>query len=76
MLPLEQLLGGALPEVIKALQSALDKGVKDAQSYLEKLTKKNDALSKYVKAYQNYCWPVTSIDDYKLAPFHILAIEG
>ena len=68
--------GGALPEVIKALLSVLDKGVKDAQSYLEKLTKKNDALSKYVKAYQNYCWPVTSIDDYKLAPFHILATEG
>ena len=23
-----------------------------------------------------YCWPVNSIDDYKLAPFHILATEG
>jgi protein phosphatase len=27
-------------------------------------------------AYQQYCWPVNSLDDYKLAPFHILASEG
>ncbi|MBI4903245.1 MAG: polynucleotide kinase-phosphatase [Acidobacteria bacterium] len=33
-------------------------------------------LMKYRKAYQRYCWPVTSIADYKLAPFHLLASEG
>ena len=31
---------------------------------------------KYRQAYQHYCWPVTSINDYKLAPFHILAHEN
>lgn len=31
---------------------------------------------KYVKAYKNYCWDVASIDDYRLAPFHILATES
>ena len=25
---------------------------------------------------RNYCWPVESIDDFKLAPFHILASEN
>ena len=30
----------------------------------------------YVEAYRHYCWPVTSLDDYKLAPFHLLATEG
>ncbi|MBV6480050.1 MAG: Bis(5'-nucleosyl)-tetraphosphatase, symmetrical [Ignavibacteria bacterium] len=68
--------GGALPEVEKALQLAFDRGIKDALPSLEKFAIKNNAISKYVKAYQNYCWTVDTIDDYKLAPFHILATEG
>lgn len=68
--------GGALHEVEKALQLAFDRGIKDAFPFLEKFAVKNNAISKYVKAYQNYCWTVDSIDDYKLAPFHILATEG
>lgn len=68
--------GGALPEVEKALQLAFDIGIKDALPSLEKFAVKNNAISKYVKAYQNHCWTVDSIDDYKLAPFHILATEG
>ena len=67
---------GALPEVEKALQLAFDRGIKDALPSLEKFVIKNNAISKYVKAYQNYCWTVNVIDDYKLAPFHILATEG
>ena len=31
---------------------------------------------RYVEAYRRYCWPVASIDDLKLAPFHLLASEG
>ena len=27
-------------------------------------------------AYRRYCWPVASIDDLRLAPFHLLAGEG
>ena len=30
----------------------------------------------YVEAYRRYCWPVNSVNDLKLAPFHILATEG
>jgi protein phosphatase len=30
----------------------------------------------YVQAYRQYCWPVDSLSDLKLAPFHILATEG
>lgn len=67
---------GALPEVEKALQSAFDRGIVDALPYLEKFSNKKYSISKYVKAYQNYCWKVNSIDDYRLAPFHILATEG
>jgi polynucleotide kinase-phosphatase len=68
--------GGSLPEVERALQLAVNRGIKDALPSLEKFTMKNSAISKYVRAYQNYCWTVDTIDDYKLAPFHILATEG
>jgi protein phosphatase len=29
-----------------------------------------------VDAYRRYCWPVKSLDDLRLAPFHLLASEG
>ena len=67
---------GALPEAEKSLQLAFDRGIKDAQNTLKKFAAKNLAISKYINAYQNYCWTVSTIDDYKLAPFHILATEG
>lgn len=67
--------GAALPEVNKALQSALARGI-DLGPVLEKFQQKEATISKYVQAYQNYCWPVHSLDDYKLAPFHVLATEG
>jgi protein phosphatase len=35
-----------------------------------------NAVEHYTRAYQQYCWPVSSLDDLKLAPFHILASEG
>jgi protein phosphatase len=30
----------------------------------------------FVDAYRHYCWPVSSVDDLRLAPFQILAGEG
>jgi protein phosphatase len=35
-----------------------------------------DRLRKYREAYRHYCWPVKSLADYRLAPFHLLASEG
>src|SRR5260221_11728878 len=34
-----------------------------------------DRFRKYREAYRHYCWPVTSLADYRLAPFHLLASE-
>ncbi len=34
------------------------------------------SITRFVAAYRQYCWPVSSIDDLKLAPFHLLATEG
>ena len=33
-------------------------------------------MIQFVAAYRQYCWPVQSLDDLKLAPFHLLATEG
>ena len=33
-------------------------------------------VDRYAEAYRRYCWPISSIDDYRVAPFHLLATEG
>ena len=33
-------------------------------------------VEKFISAYRRYCWAVHSLDDLKLAPFHLLASEG
>jgi protein phosphatase len=33
-------------------------------------------VGKFVATYRQYCWPVASLTDLKLAPFHLLASEG
>ena len=43
-----------------------------AETYRQRL----ELLRKYREAYRRYCWPVNSLADYKLAPFHLLASEG
>jgi protein phosphatase len=48
----------------------------DLQVLLGKFSQRQQSIDKYIKAYQQYCWSVQSIDDFKLAPFHILATEG
>jgi protein phosphatase len=35
-----------------------------------------DDARRFADAYRHYCWNVASIDDIRLAPFHILASEG
>ncbi len=37
---------------------------------------RQELISNYITAYQNYCWQVESIADLKLAPFHLLATEN
>jgi protein phosphatase len=33
-------------------------------------------IGAYQNAYRHYCWPVASVEDFRLAPFHLLATEG
>ncbi|MBT34175.1 MAG: polynucleotide kinase-phosphatase [Thalassobius sp.] len=65
-----------LPAVNKALEAAKNRGIKDIDAVMQKFTGKEGMMAKYVKAYRQYCWPVKTLLDFKLAPFHILATEG
>ncbi|MCR4644000.1 MAG: polynucleotide kinase-phosphatase [Oscillospiraceae bacterium] len=48
----------------------------DLEAVLKAYQTKRDDIERYTKAYREYCWTVKSIDDYRIAPFHILAVEG
>ena len=64
----------ALAEVQQALERT-DPAV-DAASLVTRNRIRMQAVSDYVDAYRRYCWPVRSVDDLRLAPFHLLATEG
>jgi protein phosphatase len=42
----------------------------------EKYKIRGEALTRYIEAYRRYCWPSPSLDDLRIAPFHVLATEG
>jgi protein phosphatase len=48
----------------------------EAQSILDWYKQRGEMAEMYVDAYRRYCWPVSSLADLKLAPFHLLASEG
>ena len=48
----------------------------DLSVILEQSKSRLDAITKYTDAYRRYCWSIKSPDDYRIAPFHILATEG
>ena len=65
----------ALAETIGVLQATVNR-VSDAQAILENYEARTGMVEQYIEAYRRYCWEVTSIEDLRLAPFHILATEG
>jgi protein phosphatase len=51
-------------------------GADGLPAVLERYRDRLGRVGRYVDAYRRYCWPVTSVADLKLAPFHLLASEG
>ena len=64
-----------LADAVTALEQA-SVNVGDVGPLLDRYRMRADAAKKYTDAYRRYCWPVNSIADLKLAPFHLLATEG
>ena len=66
----------ALPQAEAALTEAAARGLDGAAALLARTSARREAAADYADAYRRYCWPVQSLDDLKLAPFHLLATEG
>ena len=64
----------ALSESVAALEEAKGRGL-DVGPVLAKYRERQQAVGGYVEAYRRYCWPVRSLDDIQVAPFHLLATE-
>jgi protein phosphatase len=65
----------ALAAVIPALDAAAERGI-ETSAISERMRTRQGLADRYVEAYSRYSWPVESIDDLRLAPFHVLASEG
>jgi protein phosphatase len=65
----------ALADVLGTLEKAAqrDPGI---EPILARHRERAGLASQFVAAYRRYCWPVHSVTDLKLAPFHLLASEG
>lgn len=48
----------------------------DPAGLLARYIAKREDIARYTDAYREYCWTVQSVEDIRIAPFHILACEG
>ncbi|MBC6605663.1 polynucleotide kinase-phosphatase [Hymenobacter sp. BT188] len=66
----------ALPLAEATLAQAASRGLDGVEALLARTSARHTAATHYAEAYRRYCWPVESLDDLRLAPFHLLATEG
>ncbi|MBC7796585.1 MAG: polynucleotide kinase-phosphatase, partial [Pyrinomonadaceae bacterium] len=82
----QELLRGQYAAVGAASRVSLSKAVEvltqtanhniEAETLLNRFRERQGLSEKYIAAYQNYCWQVDSINDLRIAPFHLLASEA
>ena len=68
----------ALGEVVATLERTAEREEQglDVASLLARYRERETMAAQYIDAYRRYCWPVHTVTDLKLAPFHILATQG
>lgn len=67
--------GAMLGQAQHLLEAASARGIDIAELSTSYGARWQDA-QRFTEAYRRYCWPVASIDDVRLAPFHLLASEN
>lgn len=65
----------ALADAVAALDAFATRTAQP-EVLLDRFRSRAGAADAFVNAYRGYCWPVASIDDLEIAPFHLLASEG
>jgi polynucleotide kinase-phosphatase len=68
--------GKAALEEVRALLEGAAGMNEEARGLRDRYGVREELLNLYVEAYRRYCWQVSTVDDLKLAPFHVLATEG
>lgn len=66
----------ALPVAAAVLAQAAARGLDGIEALLARTMARQTAAERYAESYRRYCWPVESLADLRLAPFHLLATEG
>ena len=66
----------SLAAVVDALKTAAARGVATSALGCPHAGPARSWPALYVDAYRRYTWPVASLADLKLAPFHLLASDG
>jgi protein phosphatase len=64
-----------LTAAVEALEQVESRGV-GTEALRQRYEARLQMAAAYSEAYRRYCWPVSSVDDFRLAPFHVLATEG
>jgi protein phosphatase len=64
-----------LGETVRALETAGARGI-DIGALLERHKVRLELAERFARSYRNYCWPVESLRDIRIAPFHVMATEG
>ena len=67
--------GGAMPDAVGVLRAAAVRAI-DVGDLVERFAARQALVERYSAAYRRYCWPVSSVRELRLAPFHVLATEG
>jgi protein phosphatase len=66
----------SLSNVVEVLKETTSRNIEGIDQLQMNFHQKQQMINDYKVAYQHYCWPVNSVNDLTLAPFHILATEG
>lgn len=70
-------VGSAALKATLAAQQVLDQAQVEGLDDLRlRIAERVETAQRYNAAYRRYCWPVHSLEDFRLAPFHVLAGEG
>jgi protein phosphatase len=61
---------------IAVVEAAAARGLAGADALVATLRSRLADIEAYSEAYARYCWDVNGLQDLKVAPFHLLAVEG
>src|SRR5258705_13525118 len=64
-----------LGEMVLAIEKAVPRGL-DVTVMRNRHRVRLDLAEGFTRAYRHYCWPVESLRDIRIAPFHVMATEG